>query len=60
MFDAFGIQIEILLSVKRCSLECMFLFVLRAQETFLQWDQCRRLYNFVLADKMKKLILSHR
>lgn len=34
--------------------------VCRAQETFLQWDQCRRLYNFVLANNMKKLILSHR
>ncbi|XP_070687169.1 monoacylglycerol lipase ABHD2-like [Pempheris klunzingeri] len=32
----------------------------RVQETFLQWDQCRRLYNFVLADNMKRLILSHR
>ncbi|TNN27791.1 Monoacylglycerol lipase ABHD2-B [Liparis tanakae] len=30
------------------------------QETFFQWDRCRRLYNFVLADRMKKLILSHR
>lgn len=32
----------------------------RAQETFLQWDQCRRFYNFFLANNMKKLILSHR
>uniref|UniRef100_A0A8C5MJ14 Monoacylglycerol lipase ABHD2 n=1 Tax=Leptobrachium leishanense TaxID=445787 RepID=A0A8C5MJ14_9ANUR len=32
----------------------------RAQETFLQWDQCRRLYNFLMADNMKKIILSHR
>ncbi|KAM9854020.1 monoacylglycerol lipase ABHD2-like [Aulostomus maculatus] len=39
---------------------CQGYSALRAQETFLQWDQCRRLYNFVLADNMKKLILSHR
>ncbi|XP_056272366.1 monoacylglycerol lipase ABHD2 [Pseudoliparis swirei] len=32
----------------------------RVQETFFQWDRCRRLYNFVLAARMKKLILSHR
>uniref|UniRef100_A0A673IRS1 Abhydrolase domain containing 2b n=1 Tax=Sinocyclocheilus rhinocerous TaxID=307959 RepID=A0A673IRS1_9TELE len=32
----------------------------KAQETFLQWDQCRRLYNFLMADNMKKIILSHR
>lgn len=32
----------------------------RAQETFLQWDQCRRFYNFFLANNLKKLILSHR
>lgn len=32
----------------------------RAQETFLQWDQCRRFYNFLMADNMKKIILSHR
>ncbi len=38
----------------------MYLCVCRAQETFLQWDQCRRLYNFVLAGNMKKLVLSHR
>ncbi|KAK3562403.1 hypothetical protein QTP86_033546 [Hemibagrus guttatus] len=31
-----------------------------AQETFLQWDQCRRFYNFLMADNMKKIILSHR
>lgn len=34
--------------------------VCRAQETFLQWDRCRRLYNFILADNMKMLLLSHR
>ncbi|XP_074533886.1 monoacylglycerol lipase ABHD2-like [Halichoeres trimaculatus] len=39
---------------------CQGYSALRAQETFLQWDQCRRLYNFVLADNMKKLILMHR
>lgn len=33
---------------------------LRAQETFLQWDQFRRFYNFLMADNMKKIILSHR
>lgn len=32
----------------------------RAQETFMQWDQCRRFYNFLMADNMKKIILSHR
>ncbi|KAM4572894.1 monoacylglycerol lipase ABHD2-like isoform 1-T2 [Odontesthes bonariensis] len=43
-----------------CVSVCQGYSALRAQETFLQWDQCRRLYNFVLADNMKKLILSHR
>ncbi|XP_030282006.1 monoacylglycerol lipase ABHD2 [Sparus aurata] len=43
-----------------CVSVCQGYNALRAQETFLQWDQCRRLYNFVLADNMKKLILSHR
>ncbi|XP_024136861.1 monoacylglycerol lipase ABHD2 [Oryzias melastigma] len=43
-----------------CISICQGYSALRAQETFLQWDQCRRLYNFVLADKMKKLILAHR
>lgn len=43
-----------------CITVCQGYSALRAQETFLQWDQCRRLYNFVLADNMKKLILSHR
>uniref|UniRef100_A0A8C5DHW8 Monoacylglycerol lipase ABHD2 n=1 Tax=Gouania willdenowi TaxID=441366 RepID=A0A8C5DHW8_GOUWI len=43
-----------------CVSVCQGYSALRAQETFLQWDQCRRLYNFLLADKMKKLILSHR
>ncbi|KAL7980130.1 hypothetical protein Chor_001398 [Crotalus horridus] len=31
-----------------------------AQETFMQWDQCRRFYNFLMADNLKKIILSHR
>lgn len=43
-----------------CVSVCQGYSALRAQETFIQWDQCRRLYNFVLADNMKKLILSHR
>nr|XP_046250687.1 monoacylglycerol lipase ABHD2-like [Scatophagus argus] len=43
-----------------CVSVCQGYSALRAQETFLQWDQCRRLYNFVLADNMKKLVLSHR
>uniref|UniRef100_A0A3Q3X2E5 Monoacylglycerol lipase ABHD2 n=1 Tax=Mola mola TaxID=94237 RepID=A0A3Q3X2E5_MOLML len=43
-----------------CVSVCQGYSALRAQETFLQWDQFRRIYNFVLADKMKKLILSHR
>ncbi|XP_013880514.1 monoacylglycerol lipase ABHD2 [Austrofundulus limnaeus] len=43
-----------------CVSVCQGYSALRAQETFLQWDQCRRLYNFVLAGKMKQLILSHR
>ncbi|KAG7522393.1 hypothetical protein JOB18_021105 [Solea senegalensis] len=43
-----------------CISVCQGYNALRAQETFFQWDQCRRLYNFVLAGNMKKLILSHR
>lgn len=43
-----------------CVSVCQGYSALRAQETFLQWDQCRRLYNFFLANNMKKLILSHR
>ncbi|KAM9815821.1 monoacylglycerol lipase ABHD2-like [Syngnathus typhle] len=43
-----------------CVSVCQAYSALRAQETFLQWDQCRRLYNFVLAERLKKLILSHR
>ncbi|XP_059191329.1 monoacylglycerol lipase ABHD2-like [Centropristis striata] len=43
-----------------CVTVCQGYSALRAQETFLQWDQCRRLYNFFLADNMKKLILNHR
>ncbi|XP_051740858.1 monoacylglycerol lipase ABHD2 isoform X1 [Ctenopharyngodon idella] len=43
-----------------CVSVCQGYSALRAQETFLQWDQCRRLYNFLMADNMKKIILSHR
>ncbi|XP_029430305.1 monoacylglycerol lipase ABHD2 [Rhinatrema bivittatum] len=43
-----------------CASVCQGYSALRAQETFLQWDQCRRLYNFLMADNMKKIILSHR
>ncbi|XP_059401978.1 monoacylglycerol lipase ABHD2-like isoform X2 [Carassius carassius] len=43
-----------------CVSVCQGYNVLRAQETFLQWDQCRRLYNFIMAGNMKKIILSHR
>ncbi|KAG7276875.1 hypothetical protein CRUP_008012 [Coryphaenoides rupestris] len=44
-----------------CSVSvCQGYSALRAQETFLQWDQCRRFYNFLMADNMKKIILSHR
>ncbi|XP_037538470.1 monoacylglycerol lipase ABHD2 [Nematolebias whitei] len=43
-----------------CVSVCQGYCALSAQETFLQWDQCRRLYNFALAAKMKRLILSHR
>ncbi|XP_042352232.1 monoacylglycerol lipase ABHD2-like [Plectropomus leopardus] len=43
-----------------CVTVCQGYSALRAHETFLQWDQCRRLYNFALAYNMKKLILSHR
>uniref|UniRef100_A0A3B4EDZ5 Monoacylglycerol lipase ABHD2 n=1 Tax=Pygocentrus nattereri TaxID=42514 RepID=A0A3B4EDZ5_PYGNA len=43
-----------------CVSVCQGYSALRAQETFLQWDRCRRLYNFLMADNMKKIILSHR
>ncbi|XP_030045556.1 monoacylglycerol lipase ABHD2 [Microcaecilia unicolor] len=43
-----------------CVSLCQGYSALRAQETFLQWDQCRRLYNFLMADNMKKIILTHR
>lgn len=43
-----------------CVSVCQGYSVLRAQETFQQWDQCRRLYNFFMAFNMKKIILSHR
>lgn len=39
---------------------CVVSLSLRAQETFLQWDHFRRFYNFLMADNMKKIILSHR
>ncbi|XP_023669913.1 monoacylglycerol lipase ABHD2-like [Paramormyrops kingsleyae] len=39
---------------------CQGYSALRAQETFFQWDQCRRFYNFLMADNMKKIILAHR
>uniref|UniRef100_A0A8D3BM32 Monoacylglycerol lipase ABHD2 n=1 Tax=Scophthalmus maximus TaxID=52904 RepID=A0A8D3BM32_SCOMX len=43
-----------------CVSVCQGYSALRAQETFLQWDQFRRFYNFLMADNMKKIILSHR
>lgn len=43
-----------------CVSVCQGYSALRAQETFQQWDQCRRFYNFLMADNMKKIILSHR
>ncbi|XP_051548958.1 monoacylglycerol lipase ABHD2 [Myxocyprinus asiaticus] len=43
-----------------CVSVCQGYSAVRAQETFLKWDQCRRLYNFLMADNMKKIILSHR
>ncbi|NXS60031.1 ABHD2 lipase, partial [Brachypteracias leptosomus] len=43
-----------------CVSVCQGYSALRAQETFMQWDQCRRFYNFLMADNMKKIILSHR
>ncbi|RXM96526.1 Abhydrolase domain-containing protein 2-A [Acipenser ruthenus] len=43
-----------------CVSVCQGYSALRAQETFLQWDQCRRFYNFLMADNMKRIILSHR
>ncbi|KAM4675489.1 monoacylglycerol lipase ABHD2 isoform 2-T5 [Discoglossus pictus] len=43
-----------------CVSVCQGYSASRAQETFLQWDQCRRFYNFLMADNMKKIILSHR
>uniref|UniRef100_UPI00358F3458 monoacylglycerol lipase ABHD2 isoform X1 n=2 Tax=Myxine glutinosa TaxID=7769 RepID=UPI00358F3458 len=33
---------------------------LKAQPTFLQWDNFRRFYNFIMADNMKRIILSNR
>ncbi|KAJ7311096.1 hypothetical protein JRQ81_006695 [Phrynocephalus forsythii] len=47
-------------SVLCCVSVCQGYSALRAQETFMQWDQCRRFYNFLMADNMKKIILSHR
>ncbi|TNN27571.1 Monoacylglycerol lipase ABHD2-A [Liparis tanakae] len=43
-----------------CVSVCQGYSALRAQETFLQWDQFRRFYNFLMADNMKKIILSHK
>ncbi|CAI5792751.1 Hypothetical predicted protein [Podarcis lilfordi] len=43
-----------------CVSVCQGYSALRAQETFMQWDQCRRFYNFLMADNLKKIILSHR
>ncbi|KAG8440662.1 hypothetical protein GDO86_006418 [Hymenochirus boettgeri] len=43
-----------------CVSVCQGYSASHAQETFLQWDQCRRFYNFLMADNMKKIILSHR
>uniref|UniRef100_A0A3B4B5Y1 AB hydrolase-1 domain-containing protein n=1 Tax=Periophthalmus magnuspinnatus TaxID=409849 RepID=A0A3B4B5Y1_9GOBI len=43
-----------------CVSVCQGYSALRAQETFLQWDHFRRFYNFLMADNMKKIILSHR
>lgn len=43
-----------------CVSVCQGYSALRAQETFMQWDQCRRFYNFLMADNMKRIILSHR
>ncbi|XP_060784089.1 monoacylglycerol lipase ABHD2 isoform X1 [Neoarius graeffei] len=43
-----------------CVSVCQGYCAQRAHETFLQWDQCRRLYNFFMADNMKKIILSHK
>ncbi|ELK18257.1 Abhydrolase domain-containing protein 2 [Pteropus alecto] len=43
-----------------CVSVCQGYSALRVQETFMQWDQCRRFYNFLMADNMKKIILSHR
>ncbi|XP_048471830.1 monoacylglycerol lipase ABHD2 [Rhincodon typus] len=43
-----------------CISVCQGYSALRAQETFLRWDQCRRFYNFLMADNMKKIILFHR
>ncbi|XP_062856756.1 monoacylglycerol lipase ABHD2 isoform X2 [Trichomycterus rosablanca] len=43
-----------------CVSVCQGYSALRAHETFQQWDQCRRIYNFFMADNMKKIILSHK
>uniref|UniRef100_G1Q645 Monoacylglycerol lipase ABHD2 n=1 Tax=Myotis lucifugus TaxID=59463 RepID=G1Q645_MYOLU len=42
-----------------CVSVCQGYSALRAQEAFMQWDQCRRFYNFLMADNMK-VILLHR
>ncbi|OCT89742.1 hypothetical protein XELAEV_18018361mg [Xenopus laevis] len=43
-----------------CVSVCQGYSASHAQDTFLQWDQLRRFYNFLMADNMKKIILSHR
>ncbi|XP_041444165.1 monoacylglycerol lipase ABHD2 isoform X2 [Xenopus laevis] len=43
-----------------CVSVCQGYSASHAQDTFLQWDQLRRVYNFLMADNMKKIILSHR
>ncbi|KAM9376629.1 monoacylglycerol lipase ABHD2 isoform 2-T2 [Pholidichthys leucotaenia] len=43
-----------------CISVCQGYSAFSAKETLLQWDQGRRIYNFLLAGNLKKLILSHR
>ncbi|XP_068169245.1 monoacylglycerol lipase ABHD2-like [Antennarius striatus] len=42
-----------------CVSVCQGYSALRAQDTFLQWDQCRRLYNMAMAANLKKIVRSH-
>lgn len=46
--------------VSCCISLCQGYCALRAQETFSWWDHCRRFYNFLMADNLKKIILTHR